>query len=140
MPIRLHVAAPLPLLVASCGAPASPAVPPPPAQAQIEWQPWGPAVFERARREGRLVLVDVGIEGCTACRWMYEDTYRDPEVVRRVRERFVPVAVDADVQPDLGERWRRWGWPATIVLTPDGEQGLRAARQPAARELRADPR
>ncbi|MBW2464052.1 MAG: DUF255 domain-containing protein [Deltaproteobacteria bacterium] len=90
--------------------------------AQIEWQTWGAPAFERARREGKMVLVDVGIEGCTACRWMFEDTYQDSEVVRRVNERFVPIAVDANVRPDLGDRYARWGWPATIVLSPDGAQ------------------
>lgn len=86
--------------------------------AAVAWQPWSSEAFARAKREQRLVLVDVGIEGCTACRWMHQETYRDPDVARRIRERFVPVSVDADTQPDLGERFEEWGWPATIVLTP----------------------
>lgn len=98
----------------------------------IEWRSFGGEAFEEAAREGKLLLVDVGIEGCTACRWMAEDTYTDPRVLRRVHAHFVPVAVDADARPDLGERWSRWGWPATIVLSPEGEQlfAVRGSKRP----------
>ncbi|MFK7987736.1 MAG: DUF255 domain-containing protein [Sandaracinaceae bacterium] len=108
----------------ACGGPSSalPSAASPRAASEntIVWQSFSPEVFQRAEREGRMVLVDVGIEGCTACRWMYEDTYTDPAVVARVNGHFVPVAVDADLRPDLGERWEAWGWPATIVLRAGG--------------------
>lgn len=90
----------------------------------ITWRRWEPATFAEAKRVGRPLLVDVGIEGCTACRWMAEDTYRNVEVVARVNEHFIAVQVDANVRPDLGARFSRWGWPATIVLAPDGAQLL----------------
>lgn len=98
----------------------------------IAWHPYGKAAFDEARRDGKLVLIDVGIEGCTACRWMYQDTYGDPRVVARMRAGFVAIAVDADVEPDLGARFEAWGWPATIVMTPDGERvlALRGSRPP----------
>jgi len=107
--------------------PATPEAPP-----AITWRDWSLAVFDEARRDERMVLLDVGIEGCTACRWMFEDTYRHPEVVRRVRAHFVPVAVDANVHPDLGERFARWGWPATIVFDAEGTQilALRGNKRP----------
>ena len=104
----------------ACGGPsaksAEPAPPP------IAWQSFGPAAFESARRDDKIVMVDVGIEGCTACNYMLKHTYRDANVVRRIEASFVPVAVDADTRPDLGERWEPWGWPATIFLSPKGEQ------------------
>lgn len=112
---------------AACARPKA-AAEPRPARAMpgetVRWHAWGDEAFAQAKREGKLVLVDVGIEGCTACRWMYEGTYRDPDVVARLRDSFVAVAVDADVQPDLGVRFEEWGWPATIVMTPDREQVL----------------
>ena len=35
----------------------------------IVWRHWGAEAFAEAERENKIVLVDVGIEGCTACRW-----------------------------------------------------------------------
>lgn len=99
--------------------------PTPTAQAvELEWQTWGAAAFEQAASTDKLVLLDVGIEGCTACRWMDELTYTDPAVRARLAEHFVIVAVDAEAVPDVGERYSAWGWPATIVLEPDGTQVL----------------
>jgi uncharacterized protein YyaL (SSP411 family) len=102
----------------------TPRVPPAPT---TEWLSWGPEPFERAKSEGRIVLVDAGIEGCTACRRMHEQTYAHPGVRRQIAKHFVPVAVDADQQPDLGSLYEPWGWPATIFLSADGKP-LRAVR------------
>ncbi|HEY1954664.1 MAG TPA: DUF255 domain-containing protein [Polyangiaceae bacterium] len=88
----------------------------------IAWHRFGPAAFDEARRSGKIVMVDAGIEGCSACRWMHEGAYHDPNVIRRIEQSFVPVSVDADQEPDLGDRFLPWGWPATIFFTPDGHQ------------------
>src|SRR5438105_1648255 len=109
------------LCVVACGsgpsAKTAEAAPPP-----IAWQAFAPAAFEAARQGDKLVMVDVSIEECTACNYMLKHTYRDANVIRRIEASFVPVAVDADTRPDLGERWEAWGWPATIFLSPKGEQ------------------
>jgi thiol:disulfide interchange protein len=92
-----------------------------------------------------VVLVDVGIEGCTACRWMDETTYADPEVATLVARHFVAIAVDAEARPDVGERYEAWGWPATIFMSPGGEQVLgddpddARARALHAAALKTDP-
>ena len=88
----------------------------------IQWRTFSDAIFQEAKAQHRLVLLDVGIEGCTACRHMYEVTYADPTVQKLINAHFIPVAVDADTEPDLGQRYVQWGWPATIFLTPDGQQ------------------
>ena len=92
--------------------------------AAIEWRQWSPAAFDDAKAQDKMILVDVGMEGCTACRWMDELTYTDPAVIARVREHFVPIVVDSEARPDLGDRYEPWGWPATIVMDPAGTQVL----------------
>jgi uncharacterized protein YyaL (SSP411 family) len=110
------------LCVVACGSGPPSAKNPEPAPPPIAWRAFGPAAFEAARQGDKIVMVDVGIEGCTACNYMLKHTYHDANVIRRVEASFVPVAVDADTRPDLGERWEPWGWPATIFLSPKGEQ------------------
>lgn len=99
---------------------------------RIVWSPWAPETFARAKRENKMLLVNVGIEVCFACRWMEEFTYRDPQVAAKVMKHFIPVQVDADSQPDIGERYSDWAWPATIFMAPDGTQvfALRGSRRP----------
>lgn len=86
------------------------------------WAPWSPESFARAKQEGRYVLLDGAAAWCHWCHVMDETTYLDPEVGRLLRDRFVAIRFDVDEHPDLAERYGDWGWPATILLTPDARE------------------
>ena len=88
----------------------------------IAWTEWSAAPFERARAENKLLLVNVGMEGCHACYRMETITYADPEVIQLINQHFVPVYADAEARPDIGERYSDWAWPATVFLLPDATQ------------------
>lgn len=88
----------------------------------FSWEPWSEATFERARRERRFILLDGAAAWCHWCHVMEETTYRDPEIGRILKERFVAIRVDIDERPDIAERYGEWGWPATILFSPDAEE------------------
>jgi len=118
------------LLLSSCGgATTAPAAP---SAEALPWSDWSREAFERARRERRPILLSVQAGWCHWCHVMNDVTYRDPEVVRRLSSEFVLIRADGDARPDLAERYRRYAWPATVFLSPDGEQilALRGYRPP----------
>jgi uncharacterized protein len=86
----------------------------------IEWQPWSDAVFERAARENRFVLLDLEAVWCHWCHVMDEVTYSDPKVVELIKSRYIPVRVDQDSRPDISRRYENYGWPATVVFNAEG--------------------
>src|SRR4029453_6945118 len=86
------------------------------AEETIEWHPWSEAVFERAKKENRFVLLDLGAVWCHWCHVMEDITYRDPEVIRLIGSRYIAVRVDQDSRPDLSNRYEDYGWPPTIVF------------------------
>jgi uncharacterized protein YyaL (SSP411 family) len=88
----------------------------------LTWGHLSAETFARARAERRIVLIDGSAQWCHWCRVMEATTYRDPEVRRLLAERFLPVKVDVDTRPDFEERYRAWGWPATVLLTPEAEE------------------
>jgi hypothetical protein len=92
------------------------------AERAFTWSAFTPEAFERARREGKYVLLDGAAEWCHWCHVMDETTYLDPEIARILRERFVTLRIDVDEHPDLAERYGEWGWPATIIFSPDGRE------------------
>jgi hypothetical protein len=51
---------------------------------------------------------------------MDRTTYSDPRVIRMLKERFIPIRVDADKRPDIQDRYLLGGWPTTAFLVPDG--------------------
>jgi len=95
----------------------------------VNWLPWSEAAFERARREDRPILLDIGAVWCHWCHVMDRESYEDPETARLINENFVPVKVDRDERPDVDARYQRavqalsgqGGWPLTAFLTPSGE-------------------
>jgi len=86
------------------------------------WVGWSDSVFEQARRENRFVLLDLEAVWCHWCHVMDETTYRDPEVIRLLRERYIAVKVDQDSRPDLSNRYEDYGWPATVVFDGKGNE------------------
>lgn len=93
------------------------AAPPP-----LHWEKWEPAVFDRARRENKFVLLELEAVWCHWCHVMEETTYKDPAVLEKLHEHYIPVKVDQDSRPDLANRYEQYGWPATIVFSPQGQE------------------
>ena len=96
----------------------------------VDWYPWGPEAQERARREGKPLLLSVGYSACHWCHVMAHESFEDPTVAAVMNELFVNVKVDREERPDLDQIYqaahallsrRSGGWPLTMFLTPDGE-------------------
>ncbi len=121
-----RVLAALALALGLSGPPAA-ASPPAAAGAReaIAWQDWSEAAFERARREGRFVLLDLGAVWCHWCHVMEETTYEDPKIIALIKARYVAVRVDQDARPDLSNRYEDYGWPATIIFDGNGRELVR---------------
>ncbi|CAA0100834.1 Uncharacterised protein [BD1-7 clade bacterium] len=88
----------------------------------IQWRSWDKSAFEAARKANKLILINVGMEGCAACNRMEQLTYSDPRVIDLINKHFVAIAVDSQARPDIGERYSDWGWPATAFMLPDATQ------------------
>ena len=99
------------------------------AQDPVDWYPWGEAAFEKARREGKPMLLSIGYAGCHWCHVMAEESFRDAAVAQVLNERFVAVKVDREERPDVDAVYMEactamngsGGWPLTILMTPTGE-------------------
>ncbi len=58
------------------------------------------------------------------CSWCYvyeQNTLGDAEVVKILNQYFVPVLVNFDARPDLIKKYRGFGLPFTIILSPKSE-------------------
>lgn len=89
--------------------------------AEIAWNEWGDAAFERARREGKPVLLGISAVWCHWCHVMDETSYSDEGVIQLINDHYVAVRVDNDQRPDVNARYNMGGWPTTAFLTPEGE-------------------
>ncbi|MCW5701898.1 MAG: thioredoxin domain-containing protein [Bradyrhizobium sp.] len=94
----------------------------PAAAGELKWNDWSDGLFARATAEKRFVILDLEAVWCHWCHVMEKTTYADPEVQSLLAEKYIPVRVDQDANPDLSSRYGDWGWPATIVFGPDGTE------------------
>ena len=99
------------------------------------WQTWTPEIRERARSEKRFILIDLEAVWCHWCHVMDHQTYADPRVQKELQEHFLCVKVDQDSRPDLANRYQDYGWPATIVLSPDGTEIVKKSGYLAPEEM-----
>ena len=70
----------------------------------LDWQKWQPALFERAAREDRYILLHMAAVWCHWCHVMEGTTYRDAGVQKKIAEKFIAVRVDQDSDPALSYR------------------------------------
>jgi uncharacterized protein len=94
---------------------------PPPLPPLIDWRTWTTETFTHAHATKRPILLVITASWSAACRAMDDDVFAAPEVARLIRERVVPVRVDADRRPDIADRYGAGGWPSTLLLTADGD-------------------
>jgi uncharacterized protein YyaL (SSP411 family) len=88
----------------------------------LAWATLDAATFARAKAQHRFVVIDGSAEWCHWCHVMEATTYHDPEVRKLLDARFIAVKVDVDSRPDFEERYGDWGWPATVLMTADGDE------------------
>ena len=103
----------------------------------IDWVRDEKAAFSTAKAGHRFVLLYLEAVWCHWCHVMDHDTYSDPQIAAQIAAHYVPLRIDQDSRPDLANRYRDYGWPATIVFSADGEEIVkRQGYQPPERFLR----
>lgn len=105
----------------SMAAPGWAAEPPAPGD-HLKWTGWTADLFNKAKNDKKLVILDLEAVWCHWCHVMEQQTYSNPKVEALIDSRFIPVRVDQDANPDLSSRYGDWGWPATIIFAPDGTE------------------
>ena len=95
----------------------------------VQWHEWGTEAFEKAKRENKPVLLDIGAVWCHWCHVMDRESYENEETAAVLNDHFIAVKVDRDERPDVDTRYQsavatisgQGGWPLTAFLTPEGK-------------------
>jgi len=94
----------------------------------VDWYPWGPEAFERARAEDKPLLLSVGYSACHWCHVMERESFESDEIAGLMNQLFVNIKVDREERPDVDQIYMQavqamtghGGWPMTVFLTPEG--------------------
>ena len=101
----------------------------------VDWYPWGPEAFEKAKREQKPIFLSIGYSSCYWCHVMERLVFKNEEIARYMNEHFVNIKVDREERPDVDDIYMLalqvyqqlsssgggGGWPLSMFLTPDGQ-------------------
>lgn len=94
----------------------------------VDWLPWGPEAFEKAKQENKLVLVSIGYSSCHWCHVMEHESFEDTTVAKMMNDNFICIKVDREERPDIDEIYmtavqimtQQGGWPLNCFTLSDG--------------------
>ena len=93
----------------------------------VDWYPWGPEAFARAKAENKPIFLSVGYSTCHWCHVMARESFMDPATAQLLNANFVCIKVDREERPDVDRVYLTFvqaltgggGWPMSVWLTPD---------------------
>jgi hypothetical protein len=93
----------------------------------VDWRPWGPEAFTKAREEDKPIFLSIGYSTCHWCHVMERESFEDERIAELLNRHFVPIKVDREERPDIDRVYMLFvqsttgsgGWPMSVWLTPD---------------------
>ncbi len=93
----------------------------------VDWYPWGEEALQKAKTEGKPILVSIGYAACHWCHVMERESFEDQQVAELMNTEFVNIKIDREERPDLDHIYMdavqaiagQGGWPLNVFLTPD---------------------
>jgi uncharacterized protein len=94
----------------------------------VDWYPWGPEAFAKAKKENKLVFLSVGYSSCHWCHVMEKESFSRADVAEILNKHFVCIKVDREERPDVDHVYmtalqalgEQGGWPMSMWMTADG--------------------
>lgn len=93
----------------------------------VDWYPWGPEAFARAKSEDKPIFLSIGYSTCHWCHVMEHESFEDADVASLLNQYFVAIKVDREERPDVDHIYMQvcqaytgsGGWPMTIFMSHD---------------------
>lgn len=93
----------------------------------VNWYPWCPEAFEKARAEDKPIFLSIGYSTCHWCHVMAHESFEDTEIAEILNRAFISIKVDREERPDIDSVYMSvcqaftgsGGWPMSIFMTWD---------------------
>ena len=73
-----------------------------------------------ASKKKRIVFVDFCTAWCGACKRLDEDTWTDARVIAQLKEKTIPLKIDAEKELVIKEKYKINAYPTLLFLNGDG--------------------
>lgn len=105
------------------------------ASSPVKWQLLDDEAVSRAKRENKLIFLNVGFSACHYCRLMSQESFAHPAVSSLLNKSFIPIIVDREERSDVDAVYMNYlqavmgtgGWPLNLS-SPRNRRLFLAAR------------
>jgi thioredoxin-related protein len=88
---------------------------------EVQWRHDYSAARHEAQAKGRPLFLDFGTQNCFWCKKLDVTTFRDPTIIGILNERFIPLKVEAEKEPNLTQTLGIQSFPTLVFAAPDGQ-------------------
>jgi uncharacterized protein YyaL (SSP411 family) len=90
---------------------------------KIKWMKNEKEIFIKARKNNRLIMVDISKTGCPPCQYLYDIVYQDPKIAAFINKNFIPAfyMVDKEKVPFVFAEYFSEVAPSILFIKPDGK-------------------
>ncbi|HEX6641313.1 MAG TPA: DUF255 domain-containing protein, partial [Thermoanaerobaculia bacterium] len=60
----------------------------------VDWYPWGPEAFAKAKADDKPIFLSIGYSTCHWCHVMERESFSDADTAKLMNEAFVSIKVD----------------------------------------------
>ncbi len=93
--------------------------------AAVNWEQNYDAGLEKAKKDKKLVMVDVYTDWCGWCKKLDKDTYSNKDVEDKLAKNFIAVKLNPEKTPQgakLARQFGTTGYPHVVFLSADGNK------------------
>lgn len=101
----------------------------------LKWSDYDQGVLRQSRELKRPLFVLIYLDTCHWCRKYETETLETSKILQRLRQDYLPVAVDHAKHPAVAQQLGATTVPTTLLLTPDGRRLARFRGFVDARDL-----
>lgn len=69
----------------------------------VDWYPWGPEAFARAKKVNKPIFLSIGYSTCHWCYVMESESFENERIAKIMNEHFVSSKVDREQRPDVDQ-------------------------------------
>ena len=89
----------------------------------VDWYPWCPEAWRRARDEDKPIFLSIGYSACHWCHVMERESFENESIAAILNRHFICIKVDREERPDLDHIYMeavqlitaRGGWPLSVL-------------------------
>ena len=93
----------------------------------VDWYPWSEEALQKAKAEGKPIILSIGYSACHWCHVMEHESFEDTEVAALMNSSYVCIKLDREERPDIDQIYMdavqtmglQGGWPLNVFLTPE---------------------